>query len=91
MITDGNHRNPMLRECVYKALRSLTSLLSILISIAFTQGKYYLPISLTKRIILSNMLAKLAALLAFAGVSSVQAQLVYECDSYTEPNYDSCK
>ncbi|KAI4918083.1 hypothetical protein J4E90_002463 [Alternaria incomplexa] len=36
------------------------------------------------------MLAKLATLLTVIGISNVQAQLVYECDSYTEPNYDSC-
>jgi hypothetical protein len=38
------------------------------------------------------MLAKLAALLVIVGVSSVQAQAaVYECDRYTQPNYDACK
>ncbi|KAF1829316.1 hypothetical protein BDW02DRAFT_612135 [Decorospora gaudefroyi] len=35
------------------------------------------------------MLVKLAALLAIVGVSSVQAQAeLYECDKYTQPNYD---
>ena len=91
MIMDGNQMKAMLREYVFKALKSLRFLFSILISIAFTQGKHYLPISSTDQITVSNMLAKIATLLTVIGVSSVQAQLVYECDSYTEPNYDSCK
>jgi hypothetical protein len=38
---------------------------------------------------LLNVLTQLAALLAVAGLSSVQAQAVYECDTLQQPNQES--